>query len=55
MANIFFSKWGIIGIMFLIVFLSGGFGLFDIIQDNPIIIVFGIVALVVFAGGKSGN
>lgn len=45
------SKWGIIAIVGLVIYLTGGF---DIITDNPIIVIFLGLLLVVmnFVGGK---
>ena len=45
-----FSKWGILAIVALIVYLTGGF---SIITDNPTIVIFlGLIMLVMNYVGK---
>jgi len=51
LTNIVFSKFGLVVIAVIFIWFFGGM---DIVLNNPMLIVFGILALVVmsFVGGK---
>ena len=44
--SLLFSKWGLITIALIFVYVTGGF---DIIKDNPEIVVFMVLVLIVIS------
>ena len=51
-SNILFSKWGLLALAFLAIYIGGGF---DIITNNPSVIVFIILIILMIAYFKRGR
>ena len=51
-SNILFSKWGILALAFLAIYIGGGL---DIITKNPSVIVFAILILLMIVYFKRGR